>query len=148
MLKPAQHALLQDIALLAVRLSLGAYLFFAGIRKAFSHGMDFGQSMTAWMEKYHASTPSFVPSFVATPWGYVIPWLEIALGVLLVLGLFFRVTTAALTLMMLSIAVAVMAESGTPLHHSVIITTVAFLLIFVGPGRFSGDALLRGRRRG
>lgn len=147
MLKPAQQHFMQDIAILSVRLSLGAYLFFAGVRKAFSQGSDIRLSASTWMEKYNAMTPAFVPGFIATPWGYAIPWLELILGALLVLGVFFRVTTVLTTVMMLSIAIAVVAKDGTLLHHSVIITTVTFLLIFLGAGRFSADALMTGRRR-
>lgn len=147
MLKPAQHALLQDIALLLVRLSMGLYLFFAGIRKAFSQGWDIRQSAKDWMVKYDAMTPSFVPSFIATPWGYAIPWLELILGALIVLGLAFRITSAATTLMLLSIAIAVWAGDGNWLHHSGILVTVSFLLFVTGPGKLSIDALLPSRLR-
>ncbi len=156
MLTPSQHSLLHRIALLLIRLSLGAYLFFAGYNKAFKMGATLGESAKAWMANgYNPKVPAWLPGFIATPYGYAIPWLEMLCGLLLVLGMFFRSSAAATTFLLASIAVAVVADAGSisgsdrlGVHHSIVMACVAFLLIFTGPGGFSIDALLpKGRRK-
>lgn len=148
MSSPSAHSLGHRIALLLVRLSLGVYLFSAGWGKAFKPDMTLAQSAAAWMEGYQKMTPPWLPTFIATPYGYAIPWLEMLTGGLLVLGLFFRFTTLVTTFMLASIAIAVVADKGSVIHHSIVMTTFAFLLFFTGPGGLSIDALLPRRRRG
>lgn len=150
MIHPAQNHLLHQIALLLARLSLGIFLIKVAIGKVYEPGKSISQSITDWMTKYHSQTPSFIPGFIATPYGYAIPWLEIILGLLLVLGLFFRVTTLAITFLLISIAIAIIAQAGTPIsaiHFSVVMATLSLLLFFTGPGQLSVDASLRKRRR-
>jgi len=156
MLTPSQHSLLHRVALLLVRLSLGAYLFFAGFNKAFKMGDTLGASARNWMEKgYTPKIPDWLPAFIATPYGYAIPWLEMGLGLLMALGLFFRSVAAGTTFMLATIAVAVVVDAGSisgsdklGVHHSIVMACIAFLLIFTGPGGFSLDGLLpRGRRK-
>lgn len=154
MINPSPHSIGHRVALLLVRVSLGVYLFSAGMHKAFMPGKSIGESAQAWMTGYRAKVPSFLPNFIATPYGYAIPWLEMTLGLLLIAGLFFRVTTVATTLLLLSIAVAVVAEAGsfsgggaTAVHHSIVLATVCMLLFFTGAGGFSVDAMLPKRRR-
>lgn len=150
MTNPSPHSVAHRIALLLVRLSLGIYLFVAGVNKAFMSGDSLGESAAAWMEKYTAKIPPFLPDIIAIPYGYAIPWLELILGLLLVLGLFFRVTTLATAFLLLSIGIAVAAEKGSVAglnHHSIILATVCLLLYFTGPGGFSVDAMLPKRRR-
>lgn len=154
MISPSQHSIGHRVALLLVRLSLGVYLFSAGMHKAFMPGKSMGESAEAWITGYRAKVPPFLPNFIATPYGYAIPWIEMTLGLLLIAGLFFRVTTVATMLLLLSIAVAVVAEAdslsgggSTAVHHSIVFSAVCLLLFFTGPGGFIADAMLPKRRR-
>jgi|GEM_PF-742982 uncharacterized membrane protein YphA (DoxX/SURF4 family) len=159
MINPSQHSMLHRIALLLVRLSFGAYLFFAGFNKLYVKGGSLGAAIDAWMKKYNDTLPDWLDSgwantIIATPYGYALPWLEIILGLLLALGLFFRATSAVLTFLLATIAIAVVTQAGNisgadklGVHHSIVMACFAFLLIFTGPGGFSLDSMLPRRRR-
>jgi len=81
---------------LATRLGLGGLWIFAGVVKLY-HVDDL-----IWeINKYH-----ILPSGLATVYGHVLPPLEIALGVLLVVGLFLRVSASVSGLVVLSFVIA------------------------------------------
>lgn len=150
---PAQHSILHQIALFLVRLTFSIYIFSAGFGKAFKTGKSISESAAEWMNYYNTQKPSFIPGFVATPYGYAIPWLEMILGLLLLVGLFFRVTTIATTLLLISIAIAVIANTSslggggpTAIHSSLVMAAFCAVLYFTGPGKISVDAMLPKRR--
>jgi putative oxidoreductase len=90
------------------------------------------------------------PTFTGT----VLPWVELVLGALLILGALTRAVALVLTAEMLIIAflvklhdahVGVIAPSGAPLPGAELefVFVVGFLiLLFIGPGRVSVDRLL------
>ena len=73
-----------NLALLANRLSLGVYFAIAGYGKVFKMGMD------EWMQVFGKSTPSWLPTWFATPYGYALPFVEMLVGAVLILGLYGR----------------------------------------------------------
>jgi len=88
-----------------------------------------------------------LPDAIATPYGYALPFAELICGLALVLGLFTRISAGLITLMLLSIAVAVVSAKGItggapgPFHHSIVLAAMAYLLAIVGPGRLALDPL-------
>jgi uncharacterized membrane protein YphA (DoxX/SURF4 family) len=135
------------IALLLARVSLGLYLLNAGMHKLFVSGQSLSQSYAGWMDMFHKTAPSFLPGFIATPYGYAFPWLEMLIGALLVLGLFFRVTTIAGAILLLSIYIAQLVGGGPFMHHSLVFALFSIWLCCTGPGPISLDALTPRRRK-
>lgn len=130
-----------NLAILLNRVLLGSYMAWVGFGKVrggvgkFVHG------------RYAETTPDWLPSAIATPYGYALPWLELIPGVLLILGLFHRAAALVTAGVLLSIAVAMnfgFGGGGPPLHHSVIMCGLALLLAVTGPGRLSIENLRRG----
>ena len=80
----------------ATRLALGGLWIFAGVVKLY-HVDDL-----IWeINKYQ-----ILPSGLATVYGHVLPPLEVALGVLLVVGLFLRVSASVSGLLVMSFVIA------------------------------------------
>jgi uncharacterized membrane protein YphA (DoxX/SURF4 family) len=101
----------------------------------------------------HASTliPSWVPSNFGQMYLKSLPYLEIVLGGLLILGALTRLVSALLVLMLISFSIALGGVSGEklglPFHPNVIYLGLAAALVFCGGGRLSVDGLLFGPRR-
>ncbi|NLX23140.1 MAG: DoxX family protein [Phycisphaerae bacterium] len=136
-----------NLAILANRLSLGLYFFLAGLGKIRGGVGQFYQGAFAGLR------PAWLPDWFAGPYGYALPFLEAAVGVLLIAG--FRARPAAgLTLLMLTSFTIALTGAGRffgssgPFHANVIFITLAFLLTVTGPGSLSLDAIRsrRGRR--
>ena len=144
---------LRPVALLLCRLSLGGMFLLSGFAKSMG---ELRNGLGTFRRGFYAALqPPFVPDFVATPYGYVLPWLELVLGVLLVIGLFGRVTALLIVFVMASILTSQVAAfgvtavqgQGPPFHANYVLISLAFLLVVLGPGRLSVDALLRGRKK-
>jgi uncharacterized membrane protein YphA (DoxX/SURF4 family) len=99
-------------------------------------------------------TPDWLPSFLATPYGYAIPFLEVIAGVLIILGLITR-TISLLTLLMIgSFTYAIYSAAGVwglvegagPFHGNFFILAALILTLFAGPGRVSLDRLFGGKK--
>lgn len=147
------HAL--DAALLAGRLALGLYFFFAGfckVQNELRNGLG-----TFARGPFSAMRPAWLPEALGLPYGYALPWIEVVLGALLTLGIF-GVTVAALTsLVLLSIMIAQLFagrlfafqaayEGPGPFHNNVMSLALGVLLTVAGPGRYSIDAMWRKKR--
>jgi putative oxidoreductase len=135
--KPGQRAFL-DAAILLNRVALGLYFVIAGWGKVSAGVASFVAG------PYAKQTPPWLPSAVAVPYGYALPFIELLGGLLLIAGLFGRVVPLVLSLLLLSIAVALKFAINVqgPFHHSVVFATLAVLLAAIGPGRWSVDAAL------
>jgi len=81
---------------LASRVGLGGVFIFAGVAK-----LAYLQTLVWEIEQYH-----ILPHSLATAYGYALPPLEIALGVLLVLGLFLKFSASVSALVVLSFTIA------------------------------------------
>ncbi len=114
-----------------------------------------GKVVQEWTEGFGAfyrgnqfqnSNPDWLPTFVAAPYGYALPWMELAFGTLLALGLWNRVSAGVSTLIFLSIMIAWLdAGNLLPRHMLMIYTPLAAWYFFTGPGRYSVDGILRRR---
>lgn len=133
------------IGLLFARLPLGISLACVGI-------MKFRGGVEAFVSKSSGSIPSYMPEHLGNMYLHVVPYAETALGILLVLGLFTRVSGLLATLMLISFAMAVTGfinvQGGMPLQPPTLFACFALVVVFAGPGAVSLDRLLFGRRRG
>lgn len=90
---------------------------------------------------------AILPEVLAVPFGYAWPWLELACGLLLIVGLFARVTAAVAAWLLSSIAIALIfsGDEFLPRHYLMVFVPLALLLWLVGPGRYSLDRVRRRR---
>ncbi len=148
MSNPFNHPAWIDISLLVARLVLGLYMLIAGWNKM-AGGL--GKFVDG---KYAALTPAWLPESIARPYGYLLPVGELLLGLMLILGLFSRLAAGLLTLMLLSIVIAMMSKNGVtgiadhagdpPFHHAFVMLPMAFMLAIIGSGRLALDPLYFG----
>jgi uncharacterized membrane protein YphA (DoxX/SURF4 family) len=150
---PSTKQTLVDIGLLLTRATIGLYLTLAGIHKCigeFKNG--FG---SFYRSSFKGLQPGWLPDALAAPYGYVLPWIEVVIGALLMLGLFGKIAAALTGLMILSFTIALAMKMGiraqpgdapSPFSANYIQIAACFLLTFVGPGRFSLDALIRKKK--
>ena len=145
MKNPFNHPAMIDISLLLARLTLGLFMLLGGWMKIFKMGLaKFVDGPFVGLK------PEWLPDSFARPYGYAVPWLEFLTGLLLMLGLFTRWAGGIMTLVLLSIFVAVVNKHGiqggeeAPFHVSLIYASMAFVLAIVGSGRLSLDALYQG----
>ena len=102
-----------------IRLSLGVLFFTAGLSKFLAPEGAFGVA-----RKIAGSFENtFLPGFMVIPYAYTLPFLEVLLGILLVLGLFTRPALLVSGLLLLSLAFGMMVQQ----QHD----TVAYNLNYV-----------------
>jgi len=94
--KQAGRLLLHPRLTLTSRIALGGVFIFAGVAK-----VNYPATLVWEINQYH-----ILPHSLATAYGYVLPTLEIVLGILLVLGLFLRISASVSGLVVLSFTIA------------------------------------------
>lgn len=131
----------RDLAVLVTRLAVGVVFFAHGWQKLFTNGID---GTAAFFDQVG------VPAAPAAAWFAAV--VELAGGAALVLGL--AVPVAALLLLLDMIGAFAFVHAGAGLfvdqggYELVLVLGAATLLLAaIGPGRFSLDHLLTGRRR-
>ncbi|GLB63389.1 hypothetical protein NCCP2495_12670 [Dietzia sp. NCCP-2495] len=133
-------AVVRDAGLLIARVLLGAVLIVHGGQKLFSNGVA---GTGAFFESVGVPAATFFAGFAGT--------VELVGGILLVLGLLTPAVSVFVAIVMAGAYFYVhqangiyAAENGWELVAVIGLATVVFGL--VGPGRFSLDALIAGRR--
>ncbi len=132
----------RDAGLLVLRLGVGlAYIILHGWPKI-SGGPE------AWA-RYGEAVSYLGIDFGFTFWGFMAAFAEFGGGILIVLGLFFR---PACLLLFCTMCVAVSSHLGRGdgwrgASHALKMAFVFAGVFFVGPGRYSLDAVLARRRR-
>jgi thiosulfate dehydrogenase (quinone) large subunit len=128
-----------------LRLGLGMLLFFAGLNKFLGPGPS---GVSKWMAGEFSET--YLPGFLVAPYAYALPFIEVAVGFLLVIGLFTRATLVVCGFLLLSLALGkmVLQDHDTVSHilNYVLITAVA-LWFASRDNRYSVDGLVRARQR-
>lgn len=132
----------ESIALIFVRVALAAIFWFSGRTK-----VEDGSLLTVsenaiyqFSEEPFSNVPLLPSDFAA----YLTTYAEHFLPMLLVLGLFTRISALALLGMTLVIQLFVFPEAWWQVH--IIWVALTLILITRGGGRFSIDALLNSRR--
>ena len=139
-----RHRLVSFVILLN-RLALGLYFTLAGMHKI-NGGVD--QFVNGPYAKF---IPTWVPSWLATPVGYGLPFVEISAGVTMMTGLFTAIVAIVMVVTLLGFTTALILADKFfslpgPMHPNVLLTTIALLIAAIGPGHFSLDAW-RGKAR-
>jgi uncharacterized membrane protein YphA (DoxX/SURF4 family) len=134
-----------SLALLLNRFSLGLCFLAAGVMKLRMGVHEF------YTKAFLGLRPAWLPDLLAWPYGHALPFVEVLVGGLLIIGLFTRVTAGVMTVMLISFTIALMGagmffQNGQPFHTNVILGTLAFLLATLGGGRWSLDHALWGGR--
>jgi putative oxidoreductase len=132
----------ESVALLFVRVALAAIFWFSGRTKV-EEGSLLTVSENAiyqFSEEPFSNVPLLPSEFAA----YLTTYAEHFLPMLLILGLFTRLSALALLGMTLVIQIFVFPEAFWQVH--IIWIALALVLIARGGGRFSVDALLNSRR--
>jgi len=144
---PMHDAPRAEAAKSATRIALGWFLLHQGWVKVVQD-LSGGPGTFYQSSLFQNNNPAWLPAFIAAPYGYALPWIELVFGVLLMAGLFNRITAGATTLIFLSITVAWLdAGNLFPRHMLMIFTPLAAYYFFAGPGRYSLDAWRAGRVR-
>jgi uncharacterized membrane protein YphA (DoxX/SURF4 family) len=145
----------QDIGLFALRISVGLYMLLAGIGKvqgeinngigSFSNG------------PFTAMKPDWLPSVMAMPYGYALPWLEVLVGATLIVGFYTRLTGLVGMGMLASFTIALILKfdsitaqpdgPGGPFNANYIQCTAYLLFALLGAGRWSVDAAMSKRKK-
>ncbi len=123
--------------LLALRIGIGILFIIHGYGKVTG-------GPQAWAELGQATTYvgiSFLPKF----FGFMASISEFLGGILLIAGLFTRVA-ATLMLITMLVAVAKHAAGGESFYHPLTNALVFLAFTLTGPGRYSVDRILRGKR--
>lgn len=126
------------------RIALGWYMLFAGWNKVLNEWNEgFGTFLNG---SFQNRVPGWLPDFIATPYGYALPWLELIFGALLFIGFLGRGAAIVTTLVLLSIAIALIGTGEFfPRHHVMVFLPIALLLASTGPGNYSLDGMLKRR---
>jgi uncharacterized membrane protein YphA (DoxX/SURF4 family) len=134
-----------SVGLLALRVPLGVYFILAGVAKFSKIGLD--AFVTSNLST--ATAHMFGNEGLARAYLTALPFAEIALGAMLVLGLLTRVAGLLCTLLLVSFTIAAtgIKHQQLPFHPNVVYIGATLAVLLCGPGRLSLDHLLFGRRR-
>ncbi|HZL37886.1 MAG TPA: DoxX family protein [Tepidisphaeraceae bacterium] len=131
-----------SLGLLLARLPMGLFFLLAGYAK-YSHGVG------SFVSKYGGAMPGWAPPEAGNFYMHAIPYLEVIVGILLIVGFLTRLCGLVGALMVLSYMIAVtgVRDASLPFHPNSIYLGLLLMVFLVGPGRISLDHLLMGRRR-
>jgi uncharacterized membrane protein YphA (DoxX/SURF4 family) len=142
-----RHSMATSLGLLLARVPLGAYFIFASAMKLRMGIDNFVNAMLP-------SATKFLPEHLARMYLTYLPWVELSVGILLILGLLTRFVAAIITLLLISFTLHT-GVSGTlspdvklPFHPNLVYLGTALAIVLCGPGWLSLDDLIfRPRRR-
>ena len=134
-----------NTALLLNRLSLGLLFFFAGVRKLIPAQED--QTMFQKLAEFagFVASQAPLPDMLGRAYGYALPFVELAAGGLLVIGVASRASAGVIALMLLSFMIAMGLDlwpaQGPAFSKELVLFTLAVMLTVTGPGRMSLDSV-------
>ena len=134
--------MVQSIGLFVARVPLGAYFLLAGVAKLRG-------GVGKFVEGSLSTAREHLPEKWASIYLNALPYAEIVLGGMLILGLLTRVTSFIMSALLVSFIMAVtgIKHEALPFEPNLIFLGLALGLVFCGPGRLSIDGLLFGPRR-
>lgn len=138
-MKPSQSNLI-SIALLLNRVALGVLFVLAGIRKliptAEANVLD---KMNGFAAKVASDAP--LPEILGKAYGYALPWTEVVVGLLLLIGVLTRLSAVLIGLMLVSFIIAMGPEwwpdRGPAFSKNFILLTLCILIATTGSGKFA-----------
>jgi uncharacterized membrane protein YphA (DoxX/SURF4 family) len=146
-----------DIGLFILRITLGLYLLITGFGKVqgeFKNGLGSFYKGNV----FQGLQPDWLPDTFAMPYGYALPWLEVIVGALLILGLLGRFAAIAGFLMLASFTIVKVTSTGSitglkpdevgSFNTNYIQSAAYLLLALVGCGRIALDTLIFKKRKG
>ena len=140
---PLQSPRSMSLGLLLARLPLGALFCIAGYRKLTVLGL------ANFVSEHIRSVPRYMPPWFPKVFLNALPFAEMGLGALIVLGLFTRLSAFLLSALLISFLMIVGIQDATfPFHPNVLFLANALLLFFAGGGGVSIDAKLFGQKSG
>ncbi|SDF18327.1 DoxX family protein [Terriglobus roseus] len=130
------------VAYAIMRLALGMNIFGHGFFRILSGVGNFASGMAQGMDK------GPLPHVLTLSFGYCIPWIELTVGLLIILGLFTRFALASGALLMVALTFGTTSVqnwngAGTQLMYSFIFFAMLWL---VEANTFSVDGLLSRRK--
>lgn len=130
------------LAVLLMRLYLGGIFLVAGSGKVFAQGIG---NFAQYIQGSFSST--FLPSFMLTILGYSLPLLELAVGVLLIIGLFrtFSFALTGLLCILLSQGQFMIKEYATAAHNGIYFLVAIAGLILLDRSILALDSLFETR---
>lgn len=144
-----------DLGLFGLRLAIGLYMLLAGLGKVqgeINNGVG-----SFYNGPFTAMKPDWLPSAMALPYGYALPWLEVLLGVVLIVGFYTRLAGLVGLGMLVSFTIAlflkfdsISAQPETapgPFNANYIQWAAYLLFALVGAGHWSIDSMLSKKKK-
>ncbi|HEY7118990.1 MAG TPA: DoxX family protein [Tepidisphaeraceae bacterium] len=143
-----------SLGLLLLRLPLGAYFLVASI-------MKFKGGVAAFVDQSLPMVPKYMGEHYGRMFLGALPWVELTVGSLLILGFLTRFVGLVMTLLLICITIALVGAKGNevilgklasdtrlPFHPNLLLLGMSLAVMLCGPGQISLDGLLfRPRRR-
>ena len=109
-----------------------------------------GDRLNGFVGRAMELSPEWLPESLARFYGYALPWVEIVVGLFLIIGLLTRLVAGIGALVLISILVAVglnwWPPQDLPFDARVVFIPLALLLFSVGSGAISIDRVLFRKR--
>ena len=136
-----EHPAHRECAYALLRSTLGIVFLFAGIGKFM---MGIGTFVSGLQEPFAGK----LPSALVVPFGYALPFLEVAIGLMLVAGLFNYFGSVLAGLLMIALIFGKLIEGdAVTVAHNLSYSVIIFLLIwFADYNGYSLDRLMHGRK--
>jgi uncharacterized membrane protein YphA (DoxX/SURF4 family) len=138
---------LTGLALLLLRVPLGAYFLLVSIPKV-------KREINSGFGTFASSSASLVPHWMPASAGHgyllAVPWVELIVGILLIIGLLTRLIGLIATLMIISFTIAfagIRADGNPAFTSNVMLIAVAMAVMLLGAGKISADSALPRRKK-
>jgi thiosulfate dehydrogenase (quinone) large subunit len=127
------------IAYLLLRATLGVNIFLHGLSRLLAGPAHFAATL---QQQFHG-TP--LPQSLITAFAYSLPWIETAIGLLILLGLFSRIAlvAGALLILVLTFGTALVQDWYVTAIQLFYALVYAILIAFLPANRYSLDHFLR-----
>jgi len=130
-----------NLGLLLARLPMGALFLVAGIHKV-------KDGVQSFVDSQIGNVPAQVPHAWAEQYLHALPYAEIVIGSLLILGLFGRLAGFVGAFVVTTIIIGYTGVfAGNLPHPNLIYVGLLLMILLVGPGAIGLDGLMFGRRR-
>lgn len=130
----------RTLAYLLLRVTMGVVFLLAGVTKIIGGVGDFASGMVERFED------TLLPIVLVEIYAWVLPFVEVVIGSLLLLGLFFPLTVVLAGVLMLSLLLGTAVESDPPaIARNTMYLLVVFLLLWLS--EFNGYSLDSLRQR-